>query len=214
MRLAEEGDLLDWIIKHGVLTENEARIWFRQILNALTYLHGRGFAHRDLKCENILITKHLNLKLADFGFCRSCIDAKTGEKLHSRTFCGSLAYAAPELIRGEPYEPRGADVWSSGVILYITLNGKLPFTDYDRASLMTEQITGAWSSRMRAGLSISPALFDLLMRLLTWEYTRRPSAEWVYRKHPWMTSSKPLDRSSQDSSGRDLLADIFNRRAL
>ena len=69
---------------------------------------------RDLKCENILLDVHNNVKLTDFGFCRFY---EVGNL--SKTFCGSAAYAAPEILQGIPYNCPQYDVWSTGVILYI-----------------------------------------------------------------------------------------------
>ncbi len=69
---------------------------------------------RDLKCENILLDVNNNVKLSDFGFSRFY---QPGDL--SRTFCGSAAYAAPEILQGIPYAGPPYDVWSIGVILYI-----------------------------------------------------------------------------------------------
>lgn len=72
------------------------------------------FYYRDLKCENLLLDVNNTIKISDFGFARRF---ELGEMC--RTFCGSAAYAAPEILQGIPYEPTGYDVWSMGVILYI-----------------------------------------------------------------------------------------------
>lgn len=88
MRYAENGDLLEYIKKNGPILETQANLWFYQMASAIQYLHEMDIAHRDLKCENILITKHMNLKLADFGFARSCVDDNE-QKVFSETYCGS-----------------------------------------------------------------------------------------------------------------------------
>merc|ERR1712168_1224912 len=100
MECAKRGDLLDFIHVQGILEEPEARKLFSQIMNALKYLHENNIVHRDLKCENILIASENKLKLGDFGFAR---EYKEDEDLLSETFCGSPAYAAPEIIQGTPY---------------------------------------------------------------------------------------------------------------
>jgi len=88
MRWAENGDLLDYIKNGGAISEPQANLWFYQMVSAIRYLHSMDYAHRDLKCENILISKHMNIKIADFGFARKCIDARQ-DKIMSHTFCGS-----------------------------------------------------------------------------------------------------------------------------
>lgn len=88
MRWAENGDLLDYVKKHGAVSEAQANLWFFQMVSAIKYIHSMNYAHRDLKCENILISKHMNIKIADFGFSRKCI-GKNNETVMSHTFCGS-----------------------------------------------------------------------------------------------------------------------------
>lgn len=83
--------------------------------------------HRDLKLENILFDKHENVKLVDFGFTREY----EGRTNHLQTFCGTICYAAPEMLRGEKYAGEKVDVWSLGIILYALLCGELPFDDDD-----------------------------------------------------------------------------------
>ena len=100
--------------------------------------------HRDLKCENIFFDKYDNLKLGDFGFARE-MDSL------SNTFCGSRAYAAPEILQVvlpllsrislqmKPYDDCLADVWSAGIVLYVTVTGVMPFSDKHVSQLIDEQ---------------------------------------------------------------------------
>lgn len=73
-------------------------------------------SHRDLKPENLLLDDKNNIKIADFGMASLQVDGSMLE-----TSCGSPHYACPEVIRGEKYDGRRADVWSCGVILYALL---------------------------------------------------------------------------------------------
>lgn len=139
MRFAENGDLLQYAQNYGPTEENQCRFWFKQIVSALQYLHHLNIAHRDLKCENILLSKNFNIKLADFGFARKCTDP-CGLRQLSLTFCGSAAYTAPEIIVGRPYNPIVSDVWSLGVVLYILLNGRMPFDDSNLTQLLDKQV--------------------------------------------------------------------------
>ncbi|OWK01068.1 MELK [Cervus elaphus hippelaphus] len=94
------GELFDYIISHDRLSEEETRIVFRQIVSAVAYVHSQGYAHRDLKPENLLFDEYHKLKLIDFGLCAK---PKGNKDHHLQTCCGSLAYAAPELIQGNSY---------------------------------------------------------------------------------------------------------------
>ncbi|NXM63691.1 MELK kinase, partial [Illadopsis cleaveri] len=114
------GELFDYIISKDHLSEEEARVFFRQIVSAIAYVHNQGYAHRDLKPENLLIDGEHNLKLIDFGLCAK---PKGGLDYHLNTCCGSPAYAAPELIQGKAYIGSEVDIWSMGVLLYALLCG-------------------------------------------------------------------------------------------
>ncbi|KAF3852128.1 hypothetical protein F7725_005483 [Dissostichus mawsoni] len=100
MEYCPGGELFDYIIAKDRLSEEETRVFFRQIVSAMAYVHSQGYAHRDLKPENLLIDENHNLKLIDFGLCAK---PKGGLGYELMTCCGSPAYAAPELIQGKAY---------------------------------------------------------------------------------------------------------------
>lgn len=77
-----------------------------------------------------------NIKLSDFGFARGQMKSKNGEWPLSTTYCGSYAYASPEVLRGIPYQPQLADIWSMGVVLYAMVYGQLPFDDTNYTQLL------------------------------------------------------------------------------
>ncbi|CAL4098930.1 unnamed protein product, partial [Meganyctiphanes norvegica] len=103
---AQSGELFDFLAQNGKMSEQKARGKFMQIIAALRYCHSRGIVHRDLKAENLLLDKELNIKLADFGFSNYY---KPGVLLS--TWCGSPPYAAPELFEGKEYDGPKADIW-------------------------------------------------------------------------------------------------------
>ncbi|XP_060531563.1 testis-specific serine/threonine-protein kinase 1-like [Cylas formicarius] len=164
MRHAENGDLLEYILKKGPVSESQARVWIRQLALAVQYLHSMDIAHRDLKCENCLISANFNLKLTDFGFAKFITDSQGRPKL-SNTYCGSLSYAAPEVLRGIPYQPKIADMWSVGVIIYVAINKAMPFDDSDVKRLHEQQMNRKWKFRSKVADSLSDQV-KLLIRYL------------------------------------------------
>lgn len=172
MRLAENGDLLEFVLKKGPVSEAQSRVWVRQLALAIQYLHEMDVAHRDLKCENCLITNNFNIKLADFGFARFVIDANN-KKLTSATYCGSLSYAAPEVLRGMPYYPKISDLWSFGVIVYITINKAMPFDDTNVKKLYEHQVNKRWKFRSKVADSLTENIKVLIAKLLEPDVTKR-----------------------------------------
>lgn len=160
MQHAEKGSILDLIHKHKRIGESQACSIFRQIMDGLEYCHSQGIAHRDLKCENILLDADNTVKLIDFGFAKSnrplpktkgeermeaLLGMKSGIPVRppkeqdfsaSETYCGSYAYASPEILRGIPYDPFVSDVWALGCVLYTMVFGRLPFDDRLLAKLI------------------------------------------------------------------------------
>ena len=118
MELSENGDLLDHLRKRKHIDEVQAGKWFSNLLDGIEYMHSKGIAHRDLKCENVLICSSNILKVADFGFARIVRKNRGREIILSETYCGSFAYAPPEILKGIPYDAFISDVWSIGVVLF------------------------------------------------------------------------------------------------
>ncbi|KAF2905339.1 hypothetical protein ILUMI_00841 [Ignelater luminosus] len=188
MRYADNGDLLDFIKRNGVVPEQQSKLWFRQMATGLQYLHNKNIAHRDLKCENILLSRRFNVKLADFGFARFCVDSE-GRRVLSQTYCGSAAYAAPEVVNGTPYNPKLSDVWSLGIILFIMLNASMPFDDSNLRKLLKDQMTRNWVFRSRVRDSISSSAKSIVRHILEPDITLRLTLERVLG-HDWVRAKK------------------------
>ncbi|CAG0920695.1 unnamed protein product [Notodromas monacha] len=186
MQYAENGNLLDHVKRTLGLSEPQSHVWFKQLVGGLLYLHQRDIAHRDLKCENILITGKWNIKIGDFGFSRRCT-SESGKRCLSDTYCGSVAYGAPEVIRGEPYNPKMSDIWSLGVILYIMLNGSMPFDDTKVRKLLRDQEKRNWSFRSRVKDKLSHQVKTLVVRMLEPDLTKR-SPLWQVANDVWLSS--------------------------
>jgi len=124
MEYCNGGELFNYIVDKEKLEENEASMFFYQLINALDYIHSLGIAHRDLKPENLLLLDNKFIKIIDFGLSNFF----SGEK-QLETPCGSPSYAPPEIIKGEKYNGFYIDIWASGIILFAMLCGYLPFDD-------------------------------------------------------------------------------------
>jgi serine/threonine-protein kinase len=110
--------------ERGRLEPAQAVEVLRQTLLALGHAHHEGFVHRDMKPENLLVTREGVVKVADFGLARAYAD---GRVTQAGAVTGTVQYLAPEQIRGEPADPR-SDLYSLGIVAYELLTGKLPFT--------------------------------------------------------------------------------------
>ncbi|XP_015188663.1 PREDICTED: testis-specific serine/threonine-protein kinase 3-like [Polistes dominula] len=204
MRFAENGDLLDYILKNGAVSENQARIWLRQLALGLQYLHEMEIAHRDMKCENVLLTTNYNVKLADFGFSRYMIDNR-GKRVLSDTYCGSLSYAAPEVLRGAPYNPKCSDIWSLGVILYIILNKAMPFDETNIKILYEQQLARKWKFRRKVDETISENAKTTVSNLLEpdtkkrWQVDQILYCDWI-AMDPRLLILTPAEQSALNNA--------------
>ncbi|MFT7807419.1 maternal embryonic leucine zipper kinase [Arapaima gigas] len=185
------GELFDYIIAKDRLSEEETRVFFRQIVSAMAYVHSQGYAHRDLKPENLLIDEDHNLKLIDFGLCAK---PKGGLGYELKTCCGSPAYAAPELIQGKAYIGSEADVWSMGVLLFALLCGYLPFDDDNCMALYRKIMRGKYD--IPCWLSTGSIL--LLNQMMQVEPKLRITVRQLL-DHPWVMKgySSPVEWHSK-----------------
>jgi serine/threonine protein kinase len=138
MELFEGGDLLAYLDrKEFKIPERKAAEMTHSLATALFYLHSYGIIHRDLKPDNVMLAnkrEDAELKIVDFGLSKII-----GPSQLCTESCGTLTYAAPEVILKKPYG-FSADVWSLGVIAYLLLAGELPFNDYNDAQLIKHAI--------------------------------------------------------------------------
>lgn len=187
LEYASGGELFDYILSHKFLKENIAKKIFGQLVSGVDYMHSKGLIHRDLKLENLLLDKHKNVIISDFGFVNSYNKDKND---FMKTSCGSPCYAAPELVLTQsPYEAKKVDIWSLGIILYAMLAGYLPFDD-DPENEDGSDIVKLYHYICKTPLTfpeyISPLARDLLRKIIVPDPKKRMNIDDI-RNHPWLS---------------------------
>lgn len=150
MRLTPNGSLNDFMDKRSELVdESQTRKWAQQLIAGLTYLHINGIVHRDLRTDRIFLDQNNCLKISGFTYSRLWMNPKDKSIALSKT-CGTTGpYCSPEALAGESYDPRTADVWAVGVIIFFIWNKTFPF-DYNLThKLVAQQKSNEWINRMR-----------------------------------------------------------------
>ncbi|XP_036295517.1 testis-specific serine/threonine-protein kinase 1-like [Pipistrellus kuhlii] len=199
MELGVQGDLLDFIKNQGALHEDDARKKFHQLSSAIKYCHDLDIVHRDLKCENLLLDKDYNIKLSDFGFSKRCLRDHSGRLTLSKTFCGSVAYAAPEVLQGIPYQPKVCDIWSLGVILYIMVCGSMPYDDSNIKKML--RIQKEHRVNFPRSKHLTKECKDLIYRILQPDVTLRLHIDEIL-SHCWM-QPKPRATLSPETISKE-----------
>jgi protein kinase D len=175
-----KGDMLEMILSIGRLNERVTKFIITQILVALKHLHSRNIVHCDLKPENVLLSSDAEfpqVKLCDFGFARII-----GEKSFRRSVVGTPAYLAPEVLRNKGYN-RSLDMWSVGVIIYVSLSGTFPFNEDED---INDQIqNAAFMYPPNPWKEISSTAIDLINNLLQVKQRKRYTVD-KSLLHTWL----------------------------
>ncbi|KAF8032736.1 hypothetical protein BT93_D1601 [Corymbia citriodora subsp. variegata] len=191
MEYAAGGQLLKILNNDGRFTEDEARVFFQQLISGVSHFHSAETCHRDLKLESILLDGSPTrcLKICDFGYSRSTL-------LHSQanSAVGTLGYIAPEVLLGKEYDGKIADVWSCGVTLYVMLVGGYPFEDpHDpgdfrktNGRIISVQYT------IPDYIRVSTDCRHLLSRIFVANPAKRISIPEI-KKHPWFLKHLPKE---------------------
>lgn len=182
MEYCEGKDLMDYILLKTRLGELESLKLFQQLINALLYLHSQNIAHRDIKIDNMLLDNKKNLKLVDFGLSTKYTD----DELLNQP-CGTVVYAAPEVLEGKEYHGMLADVWSSGIVLYGMLSGYLPFCDQDDEVNKQNVLKGD----IEIPEFFSPLVKDLLSHMLDMNPMTRYTLQDI-QDHAWFNRREAI----------------------
>jgi len=180
-------ELYNYLLQKGALEPSKVQRIFTQLVGAVSYVHNKSCVHRDLKLENILLDKHGDVKLVDFGFTREY----EGKANYLQTWCGTVCYSAPEMLKGEKYAGEKVDVWSLGIILYALLVGELPFDDDDE--LVTK--TRILKEEPNYPDSFPPQARELCQSLLSKRPILRPTLADILQ-NPWLSEHAPRQQET------------------
>lgn len=177
---AEGGDLLGRILKISNFSEVDAIKFIKNLLTALCYMHNKLVIHRDLKLENILLISEISnieFKIADFGFACNI-------QPNLALPCGSPGYMAPEMLKNTSYDEK-VDVFSSGVILYILLSGRCPFSGKTQKDILLKNRECRITFNEKFWKNVSKPGVQFVLWLTESDPHSRPTAEEALR-HPWL----------------------------
>jgi protein-serine/threonine kinase len=154
-------DLFDMIELKGSMSEDECKSIIKQAVSAIKHLHKNGVVHRDIKDENLIIDSNGVTKLIDFGSA-ACIKHGPFD-----VFVGTLDYAAPEVLNGQPYDGKPQDVWSLGILIYTLIYKENPFYNVDEIM----------EGELRIPFVMSEGSLNLIKKILQRDIQKRPKME-------------------------------------
>ncbi|MEG1560681.1 MAG: protein kinase [Clostridia bacterium] len=153
--------LKEYITKNGALSQRRAVHIASQVLDALSAAHESGLIHRDVKPQNVLITKNGTAKLTDFGIARDTTASTktfTGNKI-----MGSVHYISPEQAKGDEVTER-SDIYSAGIMFYEMLTGEVPFNGDSSVSVALMHVNTPIVAPREKRKDISIALNDVILK--------------------------------------------------
>uniref|UniRef100_A0A182PVB8 Serine/threonine-protein kinase PLK4 n=1 Tax=Anopheles epiroticus TaxID=199890 RepID=A0A182PVB8_9DIPT len=187
LELAENGELQQYLRnRFRPFSEYEAAMILQKVVDGLLYLHSHKILHRDISLSNLLITKDMNIKIADFGLATELL--RPDEKHH--TLCGTPNYISPE-VASRASHGLPADVWGLGCMLYTLLVGKPPFDTNGVKSTLTRVVMADYDLPDHFSADAS----DLIERLLRKNPAERIKLEDVI-SHPFLTRYNPQSKMS------------------
>lgn len=199
IELAENGSFSSLIRATGGLGEEMAKFQFLQICHAISHMHSHGYAHMDVKLENILLDSRFNAKVADMGVSLDL--STTNGECNSRR--GTVCYMAPEvnhLLPGETFDAFKSDVYSLGICLYVLIFGEFPVKGNEESSTMFDSETMGGLTGLKCSFGakqwncISSECQELLSSMLTMEQEDRPTVGEILSS-PWFNSAYSDDMS-------------------
>ncbi|RWS21379.1 testis-specific serine/threonine-protein kinase 6-like protein, partial [Leptotrombidium deliense] len=173
MECAAKGSVFDYLNDNGAVDEQTGIRWLVDTCKGLNFLHTNEVAHRNIRTENLLIDANLTVKIGGFSFSRLCVNPKNGKAVYSGTSCGAQPYYAPEILKGERYDPKASDIWSAGVVFFVSTQKRYPFDYRDYTIQMQQQMGQEWKSQRKLVRKLSDALMEVLSKMFDSNFKSR-----------------------------------------
>nr|WP_325258594.1 Stk1 family PASTA domain-containing Ser/Thr kinase [uncultured Oscillibacter sp.] len=168
MELIDGITLKQYMEKRGQLNWRESLHFITQIMRGLSHAHSRGIVHRDIKPQNVMVLRDGSVKVADFGI--ACLE--NSAQTLTQEALGSVHYISPEQARGERTDAR-SDIYSSGVVMYEMLTGRLPFEGDSAVSVAIQHLSAVPLAPRELNPEIPPQLELICMKAMTPDLNRR-----------------------------------------
>uniref|UniRef100_A0A7S4W472 Protein kinase domain-containing protein n=1 Tax=Ditylum brightwellii TaxID=49249 RepID=A0A7S4W472_9STRA len=180
----------------GGLPSHQIQSFMSQILSGLSHLHKHNIVHRDLKLDNILLSAcKTRILIADLGLSHAVTPQNQG---YLSTSCGSPHYASPEILNGKPYLGYPVDIWSTGVVLYCLICGRLPFRDKDVQERFGKIVKGEYE--MMTWWSQEEE--DIIKGMLNVNVSKRLTLNEVMNHSFWTSSDKYIRNKNKQTKKR------------
>ncbi|GFN99037.1 ribosomal protein s6 kinase [Plakobranchus ocellatus] len=183
------GEMFTHLYQREHFQEDEVRIYIGEITLALETLHKLGVIYRDIKLENILLDSDGHIILTDFGLSKEFLPTDPNHRTYS--FCGTIEYMAPEVVKGgQTGHDFAVDWWSLGVLTYELLTGASPFTVDGEKNSQSEISKRIMKCNPHFPKTFSPEAKDLIQRLLTKDPSKRLGSRSIedVKRHPFFKS--------------------------
>ena len=181
MDYAENESLANYIASATSVEDETVHEVYSQILLGVQYCHHMDIAHNDLNPANILLTKELVVKIADFGLAVRCSD-KDGSPLSCTEYLGNVSYQPPEVLLETPFYPKPVDIWSLGMILLYLVLHDIPYKGF-QDDVIDMQLKEKWRDQMQqAGVKYSDRITSIVEQCLIINPQLRKSASDIKRQ--------------------------------
>ena len=183
-------------------------------------MHKLKICHRDIKADNILLDEKYNIKIADFGL--SGFTYGNNGKILQKERVGTEQYMAPEVIEKKEYDGEKADIFSTGVLIFNILTGKIPFPIakvYNEGSkikllyrfIKEKDEKNYWETLKEEGIDgLSPEFKDLFLKIVAFEPSERPTIKEILN-HDWMKEVSNLNEEEFKQYEEDLISELKER---